>query len=265
MNRLASHSFDNAALGGVCFISDLHLSSHLPKTLAQFEDFCQNIAPQFDTLIILGDLFEYWLGDDTCKDNPTAMRVMDVLQKLFNKGKKIGFVAGNRDFLVQNEFARRARITLLPDPCVISIQKQKVLLSHGDLLCTNDKSYQRFRHIVHTAWVQKLFLNIPASWRNLLAHFLRTRSEKRWNQSSAVQREYLMVTQDINIDTAESWLAQHKSHILIHGHTHRPSTHLNYDNMRMVLPDWDCDSETHPRWGYIAWPKNQDKPELHVL
>jgi UDP-2,3-diacylglucosamine hydrolase len=260
--RPANHAFEHVALGGVCFISDLHLSSHLPQTMAQFEHFCTTIAPQFDTLIILGDLFEYWLGDDTYPQNPSALRVIAALNKLTASGKKIGFMAGNRDFLVGQSFAQRAKFTLLPDPCIIQIQNQSVLLTHGDLLCTDDVGYQRFRRVVNAGWIQRLFLKSPAAWRNALANRLRTRSQNRWSKMSAVEQAAI---QDVNRDTVQSWLTQTQTHTMIHGHTHQPSTHLTYNTMRMVLPDWDCDSTTHPRWGYIAWPTSQSQPQLISL
>ncbi|MGL4768311.1 MAG: UDP-2,3-diacylglucosamine diphosphatase [Formosimonas sp.] len=258
----AQAAFCHADLGGVCFISDLHLSAHLPQTMRQFETFCHNIAPQFDTLLILGDLFEFWVGDDTAAHNPTAQRVVELLQALTQRGVNIGFVAGNRDFLLGEDFAQRAGMTRLPDPCVLRIQGQAVVVSHGDALCVDDADYQRFRRVVHTAWVQRAFLKSPAPWRVALAHHLRQRSQRRWAKLSTVAQQQLSRQQDVSAAAVERLLSQHSAHWLIHGHTHRPSTHLTFDSTRLVLPDWDCDSTSQPRWGYVAWPLKQAKPAI---
>lgn len=260
-----NHAFGNVALGEVCFISDLHLTDRMPQTLAHFEQFCATIAPQYDTLIILGDLFEYWLGDDTYNQNPAALRVIAALQKLRTQGKHIGFIAGNRDFLVRHTFAERAGMTLLPDPCILTVQQQRIVLSHGDLLCTDDIGYQRFRRFVHKPWVQNLFLKTPQSWRNALANHLRNQSQKRWSQANSTERQLLTRIQDVNPDEVASWLECAQAQILIHGHTHRPSTHLTYNTLRLVLPDWDCEDTKQIRWGYVSWSHELPQPKLHYF
>lgn len=261
----SNHVFSNVALGEVCFISDLHLTDRMPLTLAHFEQFCATIAPQYDTLIILGDLFEYWLGDDTYNQNPAALRVIAALQKLRAQGKRIGFVVGNRDFLIRQTFAERAGMTMLPDPCILKIQQQSVVLSHGDLLCTDDVGYQRFRRFVHKPWVQNLFLKTPQSWRNTLANHLRNQSQKRWSQANSAERQLLTRIQDVNPDAVASWFEYTQAHILIHGHTHRPSTHLTYNTIRLVLPDWDCEDTSQIRWGYVSWSRDLTQPELNYF
>lgn len=254
------NDFAGAQLGTVCLISDLHLCAHMPKTLAQFQYFCQTIAPQFDTLIIMGDLFDYWLGDDTSDDNPVAIFVINELNKLHRQNKKIGFIAGNRDFLIGNVFAQRAHITLLPDPCILTINQSPVVLSHGDLLCTHDSAYQRFRFWTHKKWVQTVFLCMPLKWRNALAQRLRQNSQKKWDISSSEQR---MRLHDINPSTAELWFAAYEVKTIIHGHTHRPKTHQINNGTRMVLPDWDCDDEKNYRWGYVTW--THQRPQLNYF
>ncbi|TDR32199.1 UDP-2,3-diacylglucosamine hydrolase [Hydromonas duriensis] len=247
-------------LSGVCFISDLHLSVNMPRTLAQFEYFCETIAPQYNALIILGDLFEYWVGDDAALENPAAQRVAESLSKLAQSGIFIGYMVGNRDFLVREEYTAFAHMTPLPDPCVITINHQRVLLTHGDLMCSHEKGYQLFRRLVHTSWIQNVFLKLPLSWRNQLAKKIRNTSK---------QREYKthdnMQIQDIPAHTAEAWFKTYASRYIIHGHTHQPSTHLTFDTTRVVLPDWECENPDKIRWGYISWLENKDKPELIVI
>ena len=262
LSTAQNHAFDGLDLGGVCFISDLHLSENLPSTCAQFTHFCQTIAPQFDTLIILGDLFAYWLGDDTTDQNPTALLVIDTLQALRSQGVQIGFVAGNRDFLVHQSFCERAGMVLLPDPCIVQIQQQRVLLTHGDLLCTDDARYQRYRRLVHKPWAQKIFLSTPRSWRSRLANRLRRQSKLRWDALNPTQRAQLSQLQDVNPATAQCWFSEYQTGLMIHGHTHLPSTHLTHATKRMVLPDWDCEQPAATRWGYIAWHVHGAQPEL---
>lgn len=247
-------------LSEVCFISDLHLSANMPKTLAHFEHFCATIAPKFKALIILGDLFEYWLGDDTADKNPAAARVAAALSTLSGRGVFVGFMVGNRDFLVREAFCKQAKIVALPDPCIVKISGQNVLLTHGDLLCSNDVGYQRFRSVVHVNWIQNLFLKAPLFLRESLAQRLRTKSKyiERNPHKQAARR----LKQDVPAKTAQVWFKKYDAHTLIHGHTHQPSTHLTYDTTRIVLPDWDCDDEAHCRWGYIRWMG--EKPELIV-
>ena len=247
-------------LNGVCFISDLHLSVDMPRTLAQFEHFCQTIAPQYSALIILGDLFEFWIGDDVAHQNPAAQRFIKAVSALTQRGLFVGFMVGNRDFLVRDAYCRLARMTPLPDPCTLKINGQAVLLTHGDLLCTDEKGYQRFRRIVHLNWVQNVFLKLPQSWRNGLAQNIRNKSKRR---EYSVQHGN-MPAQNIPAKTAAAWFDKFAVRYIIHGHTHQPSTHLTYDSTRIVLPDWECENPAHTRWGYISWPKGESTPQLIV-
>ena len=234
----------------------------MPRTLAQFETFCQNIAPHYTSLIILGDLFEYWVGDDTADANPAAMRVIDALIKLKQRGLFIGFIAGNRDFLLRGHFARRAGMTLLPDPCVLKINDQSVLLTHGDQLCTNDSGYQLYRRFAHLRFIQAAFLSAPLALRSALARHMRKKSQLReYNAQTHAKR---LSKQDVPAQSAAQWFDQHHVRYIIHGHTHQPSTHLTFDTTRIVLPDWDCENEQKSRWGYIDWRDNQTEPQLIV-
>lgn len=259
-SQQVSNAFADAQLGAVCLISDLHLCTNMPKTLAQFQYFCQTIAPKFDTLIIMGDLFEYWLGDDASDANSAALCVINELSKLHSQNKKIGFIPGNRDFLLSDVFLQRAHMTLLPDPCVLSIHQSRVLLSHGDLLCTDDAPYQRLRFWVHKKWVQTILLSTPLKWRNALAQYLRQSSQKMWDKNDPEQRIRL---QDVSQSTVNLWFNTYAVKTMIHGHTHCPKTHQINDTIRMVLPDWDCDDEKNYRWGYVSW--NHQSPQLNLF
>lgn len=261
LNR-AQHAYPRA-LSGVCFISDLHLSDNMPRTLVQFEFFCNTIAPDFKALIILGDLFEYWLGDDTADNNATAQRVITALTRLKQRGVFIGFMAGNRDFLLRSHFARRAGMVILPDPCVLSINGQNTLLTHGDLLCTLDTGYQRFRKLVHTSLIQKLFLSSPISWRNSFAKKLRKNSKTAPTKNNPAAAAITTTDKlDVPAQEAANWFKQYAVRFIIHGHTHKPSTHLTFDTTRLVLPDWDCENKEQTRWGYISWQDGTAMPLL---
>lgn len=258
--RLMDQNHPRELRGACCFISDLHLTIDMPHTLARFESFCQNIAPHYKSLLILGDLFEYWVGDDTADDNPAAMRVISALIKLKQRGLFIGFIAGNRDFLLREHFARRAGMVLLPDPCVLKINGQAVLLTHGDQLCTKDTGYQVYRRFAHIRFIQKLFLMAPLALRSALARRMRKKSQQReYNAEAHAQR---LVKQDVPAQSAAQWFEKHHVRYIIHGHTHQPSTHLTFDTTRIVLPDWDCENEQKTRWGYIDW---NDQTEPHLI
>lgn len=259
------HAFSELDLGGVCFISDMHLTEHMPLTLAQFEDFCNTIATRFDTLIVLGDLFEYWIGDDSAPHNTAAERVIKAFTSLHQRGLRIGFIAGNRDFLVREAFCQTAHMTLLPDPCILTINEQNVMLSHGDLMCTLDKSYQIFRRTVHMPWLQNMFLKTPLSWRNALAQRIRAQSigKKHTQPLRKPSPTISFDKMDVVPDTAAECFKIFDVRYIIHGHTHRPSTHLTFNTTRIVLPDWDCDSPTHRRWGYIDWHAAEPKLVVH--
>ena len=259
--RLMDQNPPRELRGACCFISDLHLTVDMPRTLSRFETFCQEIAPHYKSLIILGDLFEYWVGDDTADANPAAMRVISALIKLKQRGLFIGFIAGNRDFLLREQFARRAGMVLLPDPCTLKINGQTVLLTHGDQLCTKDTGYQAYRRTVQIRFVQKLFLMAPLALRSALARRMRKKSQQREYNAEAHARR--LIKQDVPPQSAAQWFDQHHVRYMIHGHTHQPSTHLTFDTTRIVLPDWDCEDEKKTRWGYVDW-SDQAEPRLIV-
>ena len=250
---------NSAESRGVCVVSDLHLSPRMPNTLQCFIDFCNSTAHEYSALLIIGDLFEYWLGDDTAHDNPTALRVATALKQLDQAGTRIDFFHGNRDFLLGTAFARSAHMTLLPDPCVMQILERTVVFSHGDLLCTNDTGYQRYRRIAHNRLLQKIFLAAPTSWRNALAQRLRGQSKK--TATHTAKDSARLMAQDVPNTSAEQWLTQHQAEFIIHGHTHRPASHTHANGQRWVLPDWECEDRANLRWGYVSW-KPHESPQL---
>ncbi|MEO5558362.1 MAG: UDP-2,3-diacylglucosamine diphosphatase, partial [Dokdonella sp.] len=149
------------------FISDLHLDASRPHITNLFVDFVRNEAVHANALYILGDLFEAWIGDDN--DDETGNQVADALADLQARGVPCFFIHGNRDFLLGDAYARRARLTLLPDPSVVEIEGERVLLMHGDTLCTDDAPYQTFRAQSHTPAWQRAFLGKPIVERRAFA------------------------------------------------------------------------------------------------
>jgi UDP-2,3-diacylglucosamine hydrolase len=214
----------------ILFISDLHLSPADPATTAAFHAFLQGPAMHASALYILGDLFEFWIGDDSL-DEVFNAEIVAAIAQLAKQGVNIFFVAGNRDFLPGQRFASAAGLTLLADPSLIDLNGQAVLISHGDALCTDDLAYQRFRRIVRHPVVQTLFLALPRRWRQGQVEKLRQRSKA----SNQMKRSEVM---DVNAKAVEQLMVQHHVQTLIHGHTHRPAMHILPQGQRWVIPDW---------------------------
>ncbi len=240
------------------FISDLHLANAFPQTTALFFHFLHKMAPQAEALYILGDLFEYWLGDDMLDHDPMSQDVALAIGALAQRGVKVFFMAGNRDFLVGERFARQAGFEILPDPTLIHLYGQRVLLMHGDTLCTDDLDYQRFREEVRQPGWRHAFLAQSYRVREAMVMGLRKQSE----QAKAAKLVEIM---DVNGDTVASVLQQHAYPALIHGHTHRPARHIHRIQgqvcTRWVLPDWgkqsvalQCNDAFHWQMIDIALP-----------
>ena len=242
----------NHARRGWCAISDLHLSDNVPNTLEQFEQFCATIAVQYDALFIIGDLFEYWVGDDAADSNPAAMRVIQAIQGLKKSNTAVYFMRGNRDIAIENAYCQRAGMTLLPDPAIIEFAQQRVLISHGDLLCTDDVVYQRQRRFYAHTWIKGALLKMPLSWRIKLVQHLREKSRQRWLSTPEHLRKQRMIEQDVSVATVKQWVAKYTVNALVHGHTHRPAQYTHDALTRWVLPDWDLDNAPN-RWGYLSY------------
>jgi UDP-2,3-diacylglucosamine hydrolase len=213
------------------FVSDLHLSAARPAQLALFLEFLACAQQRAQALYILGDLFEVWLGDDD--DTPANTAVVSALAALSAAGVALRVGFGNRDFLYGSRFVAASGAQLLDDYAVIDLYGTPVLLTHGDLLCTRDVKYQRFRSVVRHPLVRGLFLSIPLAWRQRIAH--RTRS----GTIASMQRKDDAVM-DVDETTVSVIMARYKVNLLIHGHTHRPAVH-DYEagrRRRIVLGDW---------------------------
>jgi UDP-2,3-diacylglucosamine hydrolase len=215
------------------FISDLHLSEDLPEITTCLLRFLKGPALQADALYVLGDLFEYWLGDDDI--TPLSRTVSDAFKELASHGVALYFIHGNRDFLVRNTFADSCAMTILPEQKVIDLYGTPTLIMHGDELCTLDTDYQRFRTKARGWWWPKLVLALPLFVRRKIAENGRRKSQlKQQNMATHItdvtQQEVLKV------------MTEHGVKRLIHGHTHRPSIHdfeLNGEAaQRIVLGDW---------------------------
>ncbi|OBS10300.1 UDP-2,3-diacylglucosamine diphosphatase [Acidihalobacter prosperus] len=215
------------------FISDLHLDPERPEVIALFLAFLQDRATEAGALYILGDLFEYWIGDDD--DRPGLAPVLDGLRALSAHGVPVHFMAGNRDFLVGERFAQSTGCTLLGDAHRIELLGQPALLLHGDTLCTDDLAYQQLRGMLrHPDW-QHQFLSLPIAERRRQAESLRA-------ESQSATREKAEAIMDVNAEAVAGCFREHDVPLLIHGHTHRPGRHeLQVDGharTRWVLGDW---------------------------
>jgi len=218
------------------FISDLHLAPERPGTIALFLDFLNSRARGAARLFILGDLFDAWIGDDD--DTPTHRAVIESLRRLSDSGTVCALMRGNRDFLLGRRFARAAGCTLLRDPTCIELDGERLLLMHGDLLCTDDLAYQRFRRRVRNPLVQRLFL-----WKSL-AERRRIAADYRQKSSAAnmAKTEDIM---DVNPGEVVRRMQRADVRRLVHGHTHRAADHELQVNrgsaMRHVLSEWHDD------------------------
>lgn len=230
------------------FVSDVHLSAEHPSTTEAFLRFIdEEVADRTGRLYILGDLFEYWAGDDDL-DDPVAQRIVARLRALGESGIAIAFMAGNRDFLIGDAFASVAGLTRLSDPWRVRIGGVDLLLSHGDALCVDDVDYQNFRAMVREPAWQRTFLTKPLAERRAVIADVRIRSEE-------AKREKAAEIMDVNGDAVGALLNAHSNAILVHGHTHRPAHHVHAvrtrPRERWVLTDWDADANP-PRGGGLV-------------
>lgn len=221
----------------IFFVSDLHLSPRSPGATHLFLDFLAGRAREGEALYILGDLFETWVGDDDRSD-PFNAQVASALRAASDAGLAISVLHGNRDFLLGEEFAFDAGVRLLPDPYVLSTPEWQFVLSHGDVLCSDDAAYMAFRRQVRDPQWQVAFLAKPLAERQAIAAHLREQSEQGKQEKAAYEM-------DLNPGETDDFLRQHGYATFIHGHTHRPATHDHIvDGIhveRWVLADWHED------------------------
>jgi UDP-2,3-diacylglucosamine hydrolase len=227
------------------FVSDLHLDALEPAAGAQFIEFLSTRAVSADALYILGDLFESWVGDDD--EDPHRAMICEALQGLSRQGVPCYVMHGNRDFLLQQGFARRSGTRLLRDPLTIDLYGQRALLTHGDALCTADRPYQLLRGIVRAPRWQQRFLRLPLSLRRDLAQQARDGSRRHTqNTAGAIM--------DVDADAVPAAMRACGVQLLIHGHTHRPAVHeFELDGMparRIVLGAW------HEHGSCLSWDRD---------
>ncbi len=219
----------------VDLISDLHLQAGEPATFEAWRGYLETTPA--DALVILGDLFEVWVGDDAAGESGFEAQCAELLRRTAAR-LPVFFMHGNRDFLVGAALAARSGLRLLDDPTVLVLHGERWLLSHGDALCLDDTEYLRFRAQVRTPEWQSAFLARPLAERRALARAMRVQSEDR-------KRDPSVVWADVDADAARDWLVRAKARTLVHGHTHRPAEHdLGGGLRRLVLSDWDA--AAHP-------------------
>jgi UDP-2,3-diacylglucosamine hydrolase len=215
-------------------VSDLHLTMRRPETAALFRRFLAGTARTAQTLYILGDLFDYWAGDDDI-DDPFNAAICRALADLANAGTNIFFMPGNRDFLAGQLFGVSSRLTFLEDPTVVDLAGTPTLLMHGDTLCTDDTDYQRFRAMVRTSEWQRQFLAQPLPHRKAKVEELRAMSE-----TAKGDKAYELM--DANVEAVALAFRRHNVRRIIHGHTHRQARHEHLVDghacERWVLGDW---------------------------
>lgn len=220
------------------FISDLHLDAERPQVTELFGRFLREEARNADALYILGDLFEAWVGDDDPSE--TGAYVAHELRAVRDAGVPVYFIRGNRDFLLGEDYARHAGMTILPDPAVAVLYGRPTLLMHGDTLCTGDAAYQQFRAQVRNPVWQQQFLSQPLAARVAFAR--QARAASKAHQAGLQDQGTMETITDVTPETVEATLSRFGIERLIHGHTHRPAIHdLGIDGrayQRIVLGDW---------------------------
>tara|TARA_B100001564_G_scaffold158928_1_gene133577 strand:+ start:157 stop:870 length:714 start_codon:yes stop_codon:yes gene_type:complete len=213
-----------------CFISDLHLDHKRKDIKEAFFKFLDSDALEFKNLYILGDLFEVWIGDDF-EDNFTNQVILR-LKQFSLKDKNIFIMHGNRDFLLGEEFTKKCGARLISDPLILDNEGKKIMLSHGDIFCTDDLEYQNFKEEVRNDIWQQKFLAKDLKDRQEIAKNLRKESAMK----NSNKEDYLM---DVNKSEVEKIAQENEIDILIHGHVHRPKIHNEVFGQRIVLGDWD--------------------------
>lgn len=218
-------------------LSDVHLHADMPRTFNAWKQHLLNTPA--DAILILGDLFELWVGDDA-RRGEFESKCVDVLRTA-SRDRTLAFMPGNRDFLVAADMLQDCGMRGLPDPTLLTAWDQRFLLSHGDALCLSDQAYQRFRAQVRDPAWQQNFLQQPLAQRLAQARAMREASAAH---QSGMEPD---LSADVDDAAAGAWLQAADAAVLIHGHTHRPAVHpLPGAAVRHVLGDWDFDVP-HPR------------------
>ncbi len=234
------------------FISDLHIDASSPQITRQFVSLLRGEAREAQALYILGDLFESWIGDDA--PDPAQSAAIAGLHTLTTEGVPCFVMHGNRDFLLSRQFCEASGAQLLPDPLMVTLYGEPVLVMHGDALCTDDRAYQRLRATVRDADWQRRFLALSIAARRALAGAARAGSQAH---TQAMENSIT----DVNADSVALALRGAGTSTLLHGHTHRPAIHaLEVDGRprtRIVLGDW------YEQGSVLCWDRHG--PELKSL
>lgn len=230
------------------FIADLHLSASSSKLFQRFQSFLEGPAREADALYILGDLFETWVGDDDIP-SPFNQKVVQALAGLVQHGTKLFYLHGNRDFLLGNKFAKACGATHISDPTILILEDGvRTLLTHGDLLCTEDEEYQAWRKQVRSVTWQRKVMTLPIEERYKIA-------EEATAMSAQAKKKKTMMIMDVTPQAVVDLLRKNDYPRLIHGHTHRPARHTYRldDNTceRWVLTDWNSRKS-----GYLKCDEN---------
>ena len=235
------------------FVSDLHLDAAWPAAGEQFVGFLHGTARAAAALYVLGDLFEAWVGDDDL--DPHRESVLRALRALTAGGVPVFVMHGNRDFLLGTRFEAASGAVLIPDPTIVELHGQRVLLAHGDLLCTGDRHYQRLRAQVRRERWQRRFLRLPLTTRRMLAGAARAGSQQHTQRT-------VPAIMDVEPAAVRAALETSDATVLIHGHTHRPGRHAlevgGKARHRLVLGAW------YEQGSVIRWSAGEE-PELVTL
>ena len=224
------------------FVSDLHLQVSHPRTAEAFFRFLAERASHAERLYLLGDIFEYWAGDDDLAE-PFHQQVIGAIRAVSDAGTAVYWLAGNRDFLVGPGLAEAAGLSLLEEPHLIAAGGKRAVLVHGDAQCTADLKYMAFRAQVRDKQWQQQFLGMPLAQRKAIIAGLREGSRE-----AQAGKSYEIM--DVAPSAVDALFATTESDVIIHGHTHRPAVHDTDGKLRYVLPDWELDAEP-TRGGWI--------------
>lgn len=238
------------------FISDLHLDASRQVVTERFFRFLNDDAKNADSLYILGDFFEVWVGDDILSTHDKQ-----VMQKLAVYAQKVPtyFMHGNRDFLIGSAFLKQSNITLLSEPTLIQLHGKRILLMHGDSLCRKDIDYQRFRSFVRHPLIKWLYLRLPFFIRQKIALSIRKKSQASYLENKTIDESIYEAT----LEAIEEEMQKHNADILIHGHTHQPVIQevrvQGQPKLRIVLGDWGKKSTI------LEYSSQEHKPILREI
>ena len=236
-------------------IADVHLAANKPKTIMAFLRFLKDVAPRYAELVILGDLFDYWMGDDA---TPDAEPIIATLKLYSATGRRLLVMPGDRDLLIGPDFARACGAELLSDPIVISVKDVPVLFAHGDEWCVRHRPYQAWRRITHSPAWQASVLSQPVTERVAMLQEAEDRAVAE-NPGEVPPAERGIIESSV----AESARAAGVE-LVIHGHTHRPGAHVNAVIERWELPSWEFDREGCAKSGWITF-REGGRPQIQLL